>query len=57
MTKLEFDAKLASYQTSDAPPEVKQKAIQDLLNLYTQSTDAAMAQYLESQAELRPGEM
>lgn len=57
MTQLEFEAKLAAYQTSDAPLDIKQKAIQDLLNYYTQSTDTAIAQYLDSQAELLPGEI
>lgn len=57
MTPLEFDAKLASYQTSDAPIEVKQEAIKLLYNYYVQSTDVAMEQYLESQADLESGEL
>jgi hypothetical protein len=52
----EVQKKIAAYQTSDAPHDVKEKAIQDLLSKYKVSTDTAMVQFLESRADIGGGD-
>ncbi len=39
LTREEFNQKIGQYQTSDAPIEVKEKAIQELQSKYPEFTD------------------
>ena len=51
MTEAEYQSKLASYKTSDAPLEIKEAAIKELQDAHLTVTDLAVQQYIDGQPD------